>query len=65
MTSAQAGSIRALDTMRDAAQHWMIVVPEDALFVNARALLTTLDEVLVEHFEGKRTVITPSAKTLP
>lgn len=50
MTAAQAGSIRALDTMRDAAQHWMIVVPEDALFVNARALITTLDEVLVEHF---------------
>ncbi|WP_077044117.1 hypothetical protein [Pseudomonas sp. KK4] len=51
MTAAQAGSIRALNTMRDAAQHWMIVVPEDALFVNARALLTTLDEVLVEHFD--------------
>ncbi|WMI98147.1 hypothetical protein RBU55_21605 [Pseudomonas chlororaphis subsp. aurantiaca] len=50
MTSAQAGAIRAMDTMRDAAQHWMIVVPEDALFVTARALLTTLDEVLVEHF---------------
>ncbi|NUT76892.1 hypothetical protein HNO86_17780 [Pseudomonas sp. C1C7] len=50
MTGAQAGAIRAMDTMRDAAQHWMIVVPEDALFVSARALLTTLDEVLVEHF---------------
>jgi hypothetical protein len=28
----------------------MIVVPEDALFVNARVLITTLDEVLAEHF---------------
>lgn len=46
ITPAQAGSIRAIDTMRDAAQHWMIVVPEDALFVTARALITTLDEVL-------------------
>jgi hypothetical protein len=50
MTAGQAGSIRALDTMRDAAQHWMIVLPEHALFVNARALITTLDEVLAEHF---------------
>ncbi|EKT4531419.1 hypothetical protein QEM33_004037 [Pseudomonas putida] len=50
ITPAQAGSIRAIDTMRDAAQHWMIVVPEDALFVTARALITTLDEVLAQHF---------------
>ena len=50
LTNGQAGAIRAVDTMRDAAQHWMIVVPEDALFVTARALLTTLDEILVAHF---------------
>ncbi|CAN7383955.1 MULTISPECIES: hypothetical protein [Pseudomonas] len=50
ISAAQAGSIRALDTMRNAAQHWMIVVPEDALFVTTRALITTLDEVLAQHF---------------
>ncbi|MFU3591710.1 hypothetical protein ACX2DF_07755 [Pseudomonas aeruginosa] len=36
--------------MRDQAQHWMIVVPEDTLYINARALITVLDEVLTEHF---------------
>ena len=29
----------------------MIVVPEDTLYINARALITVLDEVLAEHFE--------------
>lgn len=51
ITSAQAGSIRAVDAMRDQAQHWMIIVPEDALYINARALITTIDEVLQGHFE--------------
>ncbi|WP_249503051.1 hypothetical protein [Xanthomonas arboricola] len=37
--------------MRDQAQHWMIVVPEDALYINSRALITTLDEILSLHFD--------------
>lgn len=51
ISSAQAGSIRVIVAMRDQAQHWMIVVPEDALYINARALITTLDEILTGHFE--------------
>lgn len=51
ITPAQAGSIRAVDAMRNQAQHWMIIVPEDALYINARALITTIDEVLQGHFE--------------
>ena len=51
INSAQAGSIRAVDAMRDHAQHWMIVVAEDALYINARALITTIDEILHGHFE--------------
>ncbi|MEJ2794635.1 hypothetical protein WAE56_14585 [Iodobacter sp. LRB] len=47
MNVAQVGSIRVIDAMRDQAQHWMIVVPEDALYLNARALITTLDEIVV------------------
>lgn len=50
LKAEQAGSIRVIDAMRDQAQHWMIVVPEDALYINARALITTLDELLAEHF---------------
>lgn len=51
ISQPQAGSIRVIDAMRDQAQHWMIVVPEDALYINARALITTIDEVLQSHFE--------------
>lgn len=51
MRAAQAGAVRVIDAMRDQAQHWMIVVPEDVLYINARALITALDEVLTEHFE--------------
>lgn len=51
MSAAQAVSIRAIDAMRDQAQHWMLLVPEDILYINARALITTLDEILTEHFE--------------
>lgn len=50
ISAAQAGAIRVIDAMRDQAQHWMIVVPEDTLYINARALITVLDEVLTEHF---------------
>lgn len=48
---SQAGAVRTIDTMRDQAQHWMIVVAEDALYINARALVTAIDRILAEHFE--------------
>lgn len=51
INTAQAGSIRSIDAMRNAAQHWMIVVPEDALYINSRALITTVDELLQQHFD--------------
>ncbi|WP_238922454.1 hypothetical protein [Achromobacter ruhlandii] len=50
MSAAQAGAVRVIDAMRDQAQHWLIVVPEDTLYINARALITVLDEILAEHF---------------
>ncbi|MDJ1161405.1 hypothetical protein QHI69_05735 [Burkholderia gladioli pv. gladioli] len=51
ITGVQAGAIRAIDAMRDAAQHWMLVVPEDVLYLNSRTLITAIDELLQEHFE--------------
>ncbi|MBT9569416.1 MAG: hypothetical protein IV085_14095 [Thiobacillus sp.] len=50
ISAAQAGSIRVVNAMRDQAQHWMIVVPEDVLYINARALITTIDDILQAHF---------------
>src|SRR5699024_8216339 len=51
INAEQAGSIRAIDAMRDQAQHWMLVVSEDVLYINARALISALDEILRDHFE--------------
>lgn len=51
MRASQAGAMRVIDAMRDQAQHWMIVVPEDALYISARALITVLDEILTDHFQ--------------
>lgn len=51
LSAEQVGSIRVVDAMRDQAQHWMLVVPEDVLYINARALISTLDEILTKHFE--------------
>ncbi|MCG6116654.1 MAG: hypothetical protein MEQ07_00410 [Aquimonas sp.] len=51
MSAVQTGAIRVINAMRDQAQHWMIVVPEDALYINARALITALDEILSAHFQ--------------
>ncbi|MFA4673925.1 hypothetical protein P2H51_21165 [Xanthomonas perforans] len=39
ITASQTGAIRVIDAMRNSAQHWMIVVPEDALYINARAFV--------------------------
>jgi len=50
LTAPQVGAIRAVDNMRDAAQHWMIVVPEDVLYLHARAIITVIDEVLIDQF---------------
>lgn len=52
LNSSQAGALRVVSAMRDQAQHWMIVLPEDALYINARVLITALDGILVDHFQS-------------
>lgn len=46
LTPEETGLLRAIDAFRDAEQHWMIVVPEDLLFLHARGLVTTFDDLL-------------------
>lgn len=36
LTQEEAGLLRAVDALRDAEQHWMIIVPEDVLYLHAR-----------------------------
>ena len=46
LTPEEAGLLRAIDAFRDAEQHWMIVVPEDVLFLHARGFITIFDDLL-------------------
>jgi hypothetical protein len=43
LTEQEAGVMRAVDTLRDAAQHWFVFVSEDILYMHTRALVTAFD----------------------
>jgi len=46
LAQEEAGLLRAVDALRDAEQHWLIVVPEDVLYLHARGFITTFDDLL-------------------
>lgn len=46
LTAEEAGIMRAIDSLRDAAQHWYVFVAEDILYMNTRALITAFDAYL-------------------
>ncbi|MDR6632647.1 hypothetical protein J2X72_001431 [Phyllobacterium sp. 1468] len=46
LKESEAGIFRAVDALRDAAQHWIIVVSEDLLYMNTRAIITAYDAYL-------------------
>jgi hypothetical protein len=52
-TETQAGIFRAVDSLRDGEQHWLIVVSEDVLFLHARGLVTAIDEILNHEFKER------------
>ena len=43
--------LRTVDQLRDAEQHWLIVVPEDVLYLHARGFVTTFDDLLKRMFD--------------
>jgi len=47
LSDTEAGTIRALDALRDAEQHWHLVVDEGLLYLNIRAAITLFDDLLV------------------
>jgi hypothetical protein len=59
LTAEEAGLLRAIDAFRDAEQHWLIVVPEEILYLHARGFVTTFDDLL------KRTLGDALADHLP
>jgi hypothetical protein len=64
LSPQEAGLLRAIDVFRDAEQHWMIVVPEDILFLHARGFVTTFDDLLKRVLEDALAVHLP-ARVLP
>jgi hypothetical protein len=64
LTDGEAGIMRAIDSLRDAEQHWIIVTEEDVLYVHTRGLVTAIDEVLKRVFNDDLTSHLP-ARVLP
>jgi hypothetical protein len=53
VTEAEAGVMRAIDSLRDAAQHWIVVVAEEVLYLHARGLVTVFDDILKRVFDDE------------
>lgn len=51
LTDGEAGVMRAVDSLRDAEQHWIVVTEEDVLYLHARGLVTAFDDVLKRVFD--------------
>ena len=50
LTDEEAGTLRAIDTMRDDEQHWYNEVGEGILFLHVRAAVTLFDDVMYRVF---------------
>lgn len=53
LTAEEAGVMRAINSLRDAAQHWYVFVTEDILYLNTRALITAFDACLKRALEDE------------
>lgn len=64
LTAEQARIMRAIDALRDAAQHWYVVVSEELLFMHTKALVTAFDEYLKRALDSDLHSYIP-ARALP
>lgn len=53
VSEQEAGVMRAIDSFRDAEQHWFVVVSEQLLYIHARALVTVIDGILKRLFDDE------------
>ncbi|MCV9936119.1 hypothetical protein OIU35_07060 [Boseaceae bacterium BT-24-1] len=51
LSKSEAGIMRTVDGLRDAAQHWFLVISEEMLYMNTRALITAFDAYLNRMLE--------------
>lgn len=53
LTHGEAGTLRAIDALRDDEQHWFNDVSEGLLYLHARAAVTLFDELLYRAFNQR------------
>ncbi|WP_176611612.1 DUF3644 domain-containing protein [Actinomadura sp. WMMB 499] len=53
LSSSDAGTLRAIDAMRDDEQHWYTQVSEQILYLHARAGVTLFDDLLYLVFQER------------
>ena len=53
LTADQAGTLRAIDALRDEEQHWMGALPEGLLYLHVRAGFTLFDDLLQRVFQER------------
>jgi hypothetical protein len=59
ITEEEAGTLRALDALRDDEQHWMTTVSEGLLYLHCRAGTTLFDDLLARVFDDSLTSYIP------
>jgi hypothetical protein len=64
LTEDESGTIRALDALRDAEQHWHVIVDEGMLYLYVRAATTLFDDLLSRVFDMHLAEYLP-ARVLP
>ncbi|HEU5003142.1 MAG TPA: DUF3644 domain-containing protein [Actinomycetota bacterium] len=64
VTEGEAGTLRAIDALRDEAQHWFNEVSEGLLYAHTRAAVTLFDDLLQRCF-GDRLVNYLPHRVLP
>lgn len=53
MSDDESGTVRALDSLRDAEQHWHVVVDEGLLYLYVRSAVTLFDDLLARVFSER------------
>lgn len=53
LTEGEAGTLKSIDRLRDAAQHWLIFLDEEILYLHARALVTIFDDILKRSLDDE------------
>jgi hypothetical protein len=64
LSDADAGTLRAIDAMRDDEQHWFNEVSEQILYLHVRAAVTLFDDVLQRVFGERLSTVLPE-RVLP